>query len=96
MTTPAIQNAALPLDLKVAMEAVRSEALAAIATAIGQVAATPLGLTDDLASLRNAIITILTVIDTLATKLNADAGVTDENYATNNVATHTPAAIITT
>lgn len=60
----------------------------------------------DMTAIRAAVIAALTAIDaantkinTLTTKLNADAGVTDTNYATNfsttNVADSTPAALTT-
>lgn len=49
----------------------------------------------DLTALRTSIVAILAAMDTLATKLNADAGVTDTNYVTTNAATNTPAAITT-
>ncbi len=40
----------------------------------------------DNAALRADIAALSTALDTLAAKLNADAGVTDTNYATNNAA----------
>lgn len=40
----------------------------------------------DNAALRADITALATALDTLATKLNADAGVTDTNYATGNAA----------
>ncbi len=60
----------------------------------------------DLGAIRTAVIAALTAIDTLAgavntlaTKLNADAGVTDTNYAAanavNNASTSSPAALTT-
>jgi hypothetical protein len=49
----------------------------------------------DLTALRTSIVAILAAMDTLATKLNADAGVTDANYVTTNAATNTPAALTT-
>lgn len=52
-------------------------------------------LTDN-ASLRTALIATLTKIDVLTAKLNADAGVTDTNYAVNFASTLTPAALTLT
>ncbi len=46
----------------------------------------------DLAALTTAYAVALAKIDVLTAKLNADAGVTDTNYATNFVSTCTPAA----
>lgn len=47
----------------------------------------------DIASLRTKIIAMATKIDVLTAKLNADAGVTDTNYATDFASTLTPAAL---
>ena len=44
---------------------------------------------DILTSLRTDIVMLATRMDTLATKLNADAGVTDINYVTTQVASIT-------
>ena len=44
---------------------------------------------DILTSLRTDIVMLATRMDTLATKLNADAGVTDTNYVTTQVASIT-------
>lgn len=45
----------------------------------------------DNALLRTDLATLAAALDTLATKLNADAGVTDTNYATGNAAAITSA-----
>lgn len=50
----------------------------------------------DLTALRASIVAITAKIDVATTKLNADAGVTDTNYATNFAATCDPAALTTT
>lgn len=44
---------------------------------------------DILTSLRTDIVMLATRMDTLAAKLNADAGVTDTNYVTTQVASIT-------
>ena len=44
---------------------------------------------DILTSLRTDVVMLATRLDTLATKLNADAGVTDTNYVTTQVASIT-------
>lgn len=48
---------------------------------------------DDITALRAAIVAITAKIDVLTAKLNADAGVTDTNYATNFASTCDPAAL---
>lgn len=48
---------------------------------------------DDLAALRAAFVAMTAKLDVLTTKLNADVGVTDTNYATNFAATLDPAAL---
>lgn len=50
----------------------------------------------DNAALRTAVTAITAKLDVLAAKLNADAGVTDTNYATNFAATCDPAALTLT
>lgn len=50
----------------------------------------------DLAALRTAIFAITAKMDVLTAKLNADAGVTDTNYATNFAATCNPPALTLT
>lgn len=47
---------------------------------------------DVLASLLTDVTMLATRMDTLATKLNADAGVTDTNYVTTQVASLTTTA----
>lgn len=47
---------------------------------------------DILASLRTDVVMLATRLDTLATKLNADDGVTDTNYVTTQVASITTTA----
>lgn len=47
---------------------------------------------DILTSLRTDIVMLATRMDTLAAKLNADAGVTDVNYVTTQVASITTTA----
>lgn len=106
MTTSYIQGAKIDPDLKAVLEALRTEVLvtgsgvdatarAAATAAQADLDATEATVITDLGVLRTAIIAALTALDTLATKLNADAGVTDTNYATNNVATNSPAAVTT-
>lgn len=46
----------------------------------------------DITASRTALLTLATSVDTLAAKLNADAGVTDTNYSTGNAAAVTAAA----
>ena len=50
----------------------------------------------DMTAMRAAIVAITAKLDVLTTKLNADAGVTDTNYATNFASTCDPAALTTT
>lgn len=50
----------------------------------------------DLTALRNAVVAMNAKLDVLTAKLNADAGVTDINYATNFASTLNPAALTTT
>ncbi|PPC86323.1 MAG: hypothetical protein CTY37_06175 [Methylotenera sp.] len=50
----------------------------------------------DNTALRTALIATLEKIDVLTAKLNADAGVTDTNYAVNFASTLTPAALTLT
>ena len=47
----------------------------------------------DIAAQRTAIVAINAKLDVLTAKLNADAGVTDANYATNFASTLNPAAL---
>jgi hypothetical protein len=48
---------------------------------------------NDLAALRTSFVALTAKLDVLTAKLNADAGVTDTNYATNFAATLDPAAL---
>lgn len=48
---------------------------------------------DDLAALRAAVVALTAKLDVLTAKLNADAGVTDTNYATNFASTLNPAPL---
>lgn len=98
MTTQYIQAVQGGLDLKAALETLRTDMLtnSVNATTVqADLDATEATIITDLGVLRTAIIAALTALDALGTKLNADAGVTDENYPTNNVATSSPAAITT-
>jgi hypothetical protein len=81
--TASIQGAVLDREIKAQLESV----LVASGNDATVVA--------DLTALRAAIVYILGAMDTLATKLNADAGVTDVNYVTTNASGHTPAALTT-
>jgi septal ring factor EnvC (AmiA/AmiB activator) len=47
----------------------------------------------DVTNVRTKFVAVLAKLDTLTTKLNADAGVTDTNYATDFASGQTPAAI---
>jgi len=49
----------------------------------------------DLAALRASIVALTAKIDVLAAKLNADAGVTDTNYAVDFASAVNPAALTT-
>jgi hypothetical protein len=89
MTTPAIQNALLDPELKKVLEATSAAAALAVANADRGTIVT------DLTALRAAILALNAKLDVLTTKLNADAGVTDVNYATNFAATLNPAALVT-
>ena len=97
-TTKYIQGCTAPLDVKDAMEQLRSDCLtngtnaSAVQTDLNAVEASVIV---DLTTLRSAMIVLATALDTLATKLNADAGVTDTNYATTNAATMGTPAITT-
>lgn len=93
MSTPAIQHAILDVEMKAQLESLALNANDATVVA-------------DLTAIRTAVIAALTAVatlagalNTLATKLNADAGVTDTNYVTTNavnqVATSSPAALTT-
>jgi hypothetical protein len=97
MTTAAIQShVGIDNDMKVLLEYIISNpgggSAASVQTDLDAVEASVIV---DLGNLRTAVIAALTALDTLATKLNADAGVTDTNYATNNVSGSSPAAITT-
>ena len=93
-----IQAALLDPEIKKTLELLRTDCLtngtkaSAVQTDLDATEATVI---TDLGVLRTAIIAALTALDTMATKLNADAGVTDTNYATNNVSGSSPAAITT-
>lgn len=50
----------------------------------------------DVTALRTSITTLTAKVDVLTAKLNADAGVTDINYATDFAAVCNPAALTTT
>jgi len=50
----------------------------------------------DIAAQRTAIVALTAKLDVLTAKLNADAGVTDTNYATNFASTINPAALTLT
>lgn len=50
----------------------------------------------DLTALRAAFVALTAKLDVLTAKLNADAGVTDTNYATNFASTLDPAALTLT
>lgn len=52
-------------------------------------------LIDNVAELIVDVTAVATALDTLATKLNADGGVTDTNYATGNAAAITASAGLT-
>lgn len=89
MTTEAIQAALLDPQIKAALEKFSAAGVnSTLDTNRGTIVA-------DLTNLRTKIIALATALDTLAAKLNADATVTDTNYATNNVATNSPAALTT-
>lgn len=47
----------------------------------------------DIAAQRTAIVALTAKLDVLTAKLNADAGVTDVNYATDFASTINPAAL---
>ena len=47
----------------------------------------------DLTNLRTAFVALTAKVDVLTAKLNADAGVTDTNYATDFASTLNPAAL---
>lgn len=93
MTTQSVQASLLSLEEKKAIEALGTTTTDA--TARASVVTLQASVHADLAALRTAIVAILAAQDTLATKLNADAGVTDTNYATNNASGNTPAALTT-
>jgi len=97
-TTSYIQGCTAPLDVKAALEALRDDLLVNAdnaSTVQADLDATEATVVTDLGNLRTAIVYILGAMDTLATKLNADAGVTDTDYVTTNASGHTPAAITT-
>lgn len=99
MTTSYIQGALLEPEVKKVLEAVRTDCLTngTNASAVqADLDATTATIITDLGVLRTAIVYLLGALDTVTTKLNADAGVTDVNYVTTNASGHTPAAITTT
>jgi len=91
-TTKYIQGCTAPLDVKDAMEQLRSDCLtngtnaSAVQTDLDATEATVI---TDLTHLRTAVSALATAVDVLAAKLNADAGVTDTNYSTGNAAAAT-------
>lgn len=97
MTTQAIQQLQCGLDLKAVLESILATATSSTTAAAVQtdLDATEATIITDLGALRTAHNAIATALDTLAAKLNADAGVTDTNYATNNVAANSAPAVTT-
>ena len=85
MTTSAIQNALLDPEQKKVLEAI-----AATATTDRT------NIVTDLTALKTAINGINAKLDVLTAKLNADAGVTDTNYATNFASTLNVGTLATT
>lgn len=53
------------------------------------------GILNDMTAMRAAILAVTAKLDTLGAKLNADAGVTDVDYAVNFAGTCNPAALVT-
>jgi len=98
MTTTYIQGALLDPEAKKALEALRIDLLvnannaSGVQLNLGTLQGT---VVVDLTALRAAIIALDAKLDVLTAKLNADAGVTDTNYATNFAATIDPAALTT-
>jgi hypothetical protein len=99
--TDYIQASILSLEEKKVMEALRTEMIAVAqsstnaANVQSNLDAEVATIITDLGNLRTAVNYGLGALDTLATKLNADTGVTDTDYATDN-ATHDAPAITTT
>lgn len=87
MTTPAIQGANIDPAVKAVLEAMPSAA-----TVAANLATLKASVIVDLGAHRTAITAITAKMDVLAGKLNADAGVTDTNYAVNFASTIDPAA----
>lgn len=109
MTTSYIQGALIDIEHKKVLEALRADLLVSATNATvvqADLDATEATVIADMTAIRAGVIAALTAIDTLAgalntlaTKLNADAGVTDTNYAAanavNNASTSSPAALTT-
>lgn len=97
--TQYIQAALLDPELKKVLEAVRTDALTnSVNSTLVQsnLDAKVATIITDMTAIRTAVVYLLGALDTLATKLNNDAGVTDTNYVTANASGHTPGAITTT
>jgi hypothetical protein len=89
MTTPIVQNSLLDPEIKKVLEAIIAVG------AQGGVSGLKSTVIVDLNSLRSTIVSLNAKLDVLTAKMNADAGITDINYATNFAATLTPPAITT-
>ena len=97
MTTQAIQASLIDPELKKVLETFSAAGVQTnLDTANTTSATTKASVIVDLNVLRDAIIAVNAKLDTLATKLNADGGVTDTNYATDFASATDPAAMTTT
>jgi hypothetical protein len=97
MTTGYIQNSTASLDVKAALEQLRTDAVtnnsaSAVQTDLDATEAT---IITDLGNLRTAVIAALTAIDLMATMINADAGTVGTDFITTNAAASSPAAVTT-
>jgi hypothetical protein len=93
MTTPGIQSALLDPEVKKVLESYSAAGVGTAADTANDVLQNSVVV--DLTALRAAVVAMNAKLDVLTAKLNADAGVTDANYATNFAATLDPAALTT-